>query len=93
MFKIEFENGQPVRVACDTAEEARAMMQSGHVANGRGGKSTAVREYLAANPGAKPAQVAAALAADGVTVTPALVSAVKASLKPKRKTRRKAAAK
>lgn len=94
MFRIEFENGQPARVICDTAEEAKAIMQNGHVAdgNGRGGKSGVVRGYLAKHPTAKPAQVAAALAADGVSVTPALVSLVKTSLRPKRKTRHKAAA-
>lgn len=94
MFRIEFENGRPARVICDTAEEAKAIMQGGHVANGngRGEKSGAVRNYLAKHPKAKPAEVAAALAADDVSGTPASVSSVKTSLRPKRRTRRKTTA-
>lgn len=40
-------------------------------------KSQAIRDYLSANPGAKPKDVAAALTAKGIDVAPAFVSVVK----------------
>lgn len=57
-------------------------------------KAQAVRDFLAANPEAKPAEVVAGLGAQGVEISTNYVSVVKSSLKPKRrKQRRKARAK
>src|SRR5690348_414154 len=44
-------------------------------------KSAAVRDHLAKNPAAGPTEVAAALTKQGVKITPAYVSTVKALLK------------
>ena len=46
-------------------------------------KSAAIREYLAANPEAKPKEIVAALADKGITVSPNMVSIVKAKTKIK----------
>lgn len=40
-------------------------------------KSASIREYLAANPAAKPREIVEALAAKGVVVTPMFVSTIK----------------
>ena len=49
-------------------------------------KSQAIRDYYAANPGAKPKEVAEALSKEGVSVTPAFVSTVRSTSKTKKKT-------
>jgi predicted phosphoribosyltransferase len=49
-------------------------------ASRRGGKSTAIRAYLETHPGAGPKEIVTALAENGVKVTSALVSNVKARL-------------
>lgn len=90
MYRIEFDNGHPSAVTCDSIEELHAVMS-----NGFGGASTSdkpgvqngasmtanAKRYLQANPDAKPLQVVAALAAEGVNVTPSIVSAAKQSLR------------
>ena len=90
MYRIEFENGAPVAVSCDTADEARAIMlgalkPNGQrtpllAANGHGHKTDAVRGFLAKFPNAKPADVVAALKLAGVDVKANMVSAVKGKL-------------
>jgi hypothetical protein len=40
-------------------------------------KSASIREYLSANPAAKPREIVEALAAQGVVVTPMFVSTIK----------------
>ena len=57
----------------------------------RGVKSQAIRDYLTTNKRAKPAQVIAALAEKGVSVSSQMVSHVKARSKMRRR-RRKAEA-
>ena len=52
-------------------------------------KSAAIRDYLAASPEAKPKEIVAALAEKGITVSPNMVSIVKAKTKIK-SARRKA---
>ena len=47
-------------------------------------KSKAIREYYAANPKAKPLEVAEALKAQGVTVTAAFVSTIRSTSKKKK---------
>lgn len=47
-------------------------------------KSDSIRAYLAQNPKAGPTEIAQALKAEGVEVSVALVSAIKAKNKPKR---------
>jgi len=44
-------------------------------------KSQAIRDYVSSNPGAKPKEIAVALAAQGVDVTPAFVSTLKSNAK------------
>ena len=56
--------------------------------NERGGKSEAIRVYMRANPEAKPKAVTAALAEQGIEVTPNLVSIVKAKMGIRRAKRR-----
>ena len=53
-------------------------------------KSAAIRDYLAASPEARPKEIVAALADKGITVSPNMVSIVKAKTKIK-SARRKAA--
>lgn len=52
-------------------------------------KSEEIRNYLAGNPDAKPAQVVAALKTQGINVTPAYVSSIKSADKSNGKTPRK----
>jgi len=47
-------------------------------------KSQAIRDYVAANPTAKPNEVANALSKEGVSVTPQFVSTVKSMSKRKK---------
>lgn len=47
-------------------------------------KSEAIRDYYAANPTAKPKDVAEALSKQGVTVTPAFVSTIRSTSKKKK---------
>ncbi len=51
-------------------------------------KSAAIRDYYTANPDAKPKQVAEALAKQGLKVTPAFVSTIRANSKKKTTARR-----
>lgn len=51
-------------------------------------KSKAIREYYAANPNAKPMEVAEALKAQGLTVTPAFVSTIRSTSKKKKSIRK-----
>lgn len=59
------------------------------VAEAKVNKSAAIREYLKSNADAKPKDIVAALAEKGITVSPNMVSIVKA--KTKVKSRRQAA--
>ena len=56
----------------------------------RGGKSSAIREYMAAHKGAMPKEIVAALKAQGIVVSPNLVSILRAKQKVKsaRKTKK-----
>jgi len=56
-------------------------------------KSGAIRDYYAANPKAKPMEVSAKLAEQGIEVTPAFVSTVRSTDKRKSKSGRKASKK
>jgi hypothetical protein len=47
-------------------------------------KSKAIRDYYAANPKAKPMEVADALKAQGIIVTPAFVSTIRSTSKKKK---------
>tara|TARA_R110002049_G_scaffold72490_1_gene186946 strand:- start:39391 stop:39729 length:339 start_codon:yes stop_codon:yes gene_type:complete len=47
-------------------------------------KSKAIRDYYAANPKAKPLEVAAALKKSGIDVTPAFVSTIRSTSKKKK---------
>lgn len=49
-------------------------------------KSEAIRDYYAANPTAKPKEVAEALSKQGISVTPAFVSTIRSTSKTKKKT-------
>jgi hypothetical protein len=49
----------------------------------RGGKSAAIREYMASHPGAMPKEIVAALKEQGVEVSPNLVSILRAKQKVK----------
>lgn len=49
-------------------------------------RSEAIRSYYAANPNAKPKEVAEALSKQGISVTPAFVSTVRSTSKGKKKT-------
>jgi len=49
----------------------------------RGGKSAAIREYMAAHKGAMPKEIVAALGAQGIVVSPNLVSILRAKQKVK----------
>ena len=51
-------------------------------------KSQAIRDYCDANPKAKPKQIAEALAAQGIVVTPQFVSTIRSNAKRKKTTRR-----
>lgn len=54
----------------------------------RGAKTQAIREYLAANPAQGPKDIVAGLKAQGMTVRPGLVSAVKYGKSRAKKARR-----
>jgi hypothetical protein len=54
----------------------------------RGAKTQAIREYVAANPDQGPKDIVAGLKAQGMTVKPGLVSAVKYGKKDRKRSRR-----
>ncbi|MCM2374026.1 hypothetical protein [Aporhodopirellula aestuarii] len=56
-------------------------------------KSQAIRDYYAANPKAKPMEVAEAMKAQGINVTAQFVSTVKSNSKKSKTTRGRASAK
>src|SRR3712207_5965797 len=65
----------------------RAKARARKPRNGNGGapnKSAAIRAYLATNRKAKPKDVVAALAEQGITVSPQMVSTIKSKTKGRR---------
>lgn len=65
------------------AKNARAKAAPETDNSGRGNKTAAIKEYLAANKGAMPREVVAALKEKQIEVSPNLVSIIRAKLKVK----------
>lgn len=65
------------------AKKTRAKVTVGGDAPARGGKSAAIREYMAAHKNAMPKEIVAALKEKGIEVSPNLVSILRAKAKVK----------
>ena len=72
------------------AKTTKAAKSTPAASDAKVNKSAAIRDYLSAAPEAKPKEIVAALAEKGITVSPNMVSIVKAKTKIKT-ARRKAA--
>jgi hypothetical protein len=65
------------------AKKTRVKVAVGGDAPARGGKSAAIREYMAAHKNAMPKEIVAALKERGIEVSPNLVSILRAKAKVK----------